>query len=126
MFAFVHYQLKQIAMRVKSYLKNTYDFFKKFRDFPDLPENSIICAIDVVGVYPIIPNEEGLRFIRNVLEKISNKNVSTDTLIELAELVLLKIIFEFNERYLKQIRGTSIGTKFVSLLFTWKSYMKIF
>ena len=97
MFAFVDSQLKQIAMRVKSYLKNTYDFLKKLRDFPDLPENSIICAIDVVGVYPIIPNEEGLRFIRNVLEKISNKNVSTDTLIELAELVLLKIIFEFND-----------------------------
>ena len=63
-------------------------FLKKFRDFPDVPEESIICIIDVVGLYPSIANEEGLRFLRNVLEKRSNKNVSTDTLIELAELVL--------------------------------------
>ena len=44
--------------------------------------------------------------------KRSNKNVSSDTLIELVELVLRSNYFEFNERYLKQIRGTAIGTKF--------------
>ena len=41
-----------------------------------------------------------------------NKNVSAYTLIELPELVLQKNYFEFNERYLKQIRGTEIETKF--------------
>ena len=34
-----------------------------------LPEKSIICTIDVVGLYPSVPNEEGLRFLRNALEK---------------------------------------------------------
>ena len=58
-----------------------------------------------------IPNEEGLRFLRNLLQKRSNKNVTTGTLIELAELVLQDNYFEFKERYLKQIRGTAIGTK---------------
>ena len=41
-----------------------------------------------------------------------NKNVSTYTLIELPELVLQKNYFEFNERYIKQIRGTETETKF--------------
>ena len=50
--------------------------------------------------------------MRNVLEKRSNKNVITDTYIELAELVLQNKYFKFNERYHKQIRGTAIGTKF--------------
>ena len=99
-------------MQVKSHIKDTNNFLKKLRDLPYLPEDSIICTIDVVGLYPSIPNEEGLRFLRNVLENRSNKNVSTDTLIELAELVLKSNHFEFNERYLKQIRGTAIGTKF--------------
>ena len=99
-------------MEVKSYVKDTDDFLKKLRDLPDLPEESIICTIDVVVLYPSIPNEEGLRFLRNVLEKRSNKNVSTDTLTELAELVLQNNYFDFNERYLKQIRGTAIGIKF--------------
>ena len=113
--AFLDHQRKPIAMQVKSYIKDTNDFLKKLRDLPDLPQDSIICTIDVVGLYPSIPNEEGLRFLRNVLDKRSNKNVSTDTLIELAELVLqnnFEYNFEFNERYLKQIRETAIGTKF--------------
>ena len=110
--AFVDHQLKPIAMQVKSYIKDTNDFLKKLRDLRDLPKDSIICTIDAVGLYPTIPKEEGLRFLRNVLEKISNKNVSTDILTELAELVLQNNYFEFNERYLKQIRGTAIGTKF--------------
>ena len=38
--------------------------------------------------------------------------VSTDTLIELAELVLKNNIFNFNEKTLKQKRGATIGTKF--------------
>ena len=109
---FLYHQLKSIAMQVKSYIKDTNDFLKKLRDLPDLPQDSIICTIDVVGLYLSIPKEEGLRFLRNILEKRSNKNVSTDTLIELAELVLQNNYFEFNERYLEQIRDTAIGTKF--------------
>ena len=55
-------------MQVKSYIKDTNDFLKKLRDLPDLPEESINCRIDVVGLFPSIPNEEGLRFLRNVLD----------------------------------------------------------
>ena len=112
--AFLDHELKPIAMQVKSYIKDTNDFLKKLRDLPDLPQDFIICAIDVAGLYPSVPNEESLRFLRNVLEKRSNRNVSTDTLIELPELVLQNNYFEFNERYLKQIRGTAIGTKFAA------------
>ena len=71
-------------------------FLKKLR-LPDFPEKSIICTIGVVGLYPSIPIEEGLRFLRYVLEKRFNKNVSTDTLIELAELVVQNSYFEFDE-----------------------------
>ena len=38
--------------------------------------------------------------------------MSTDSLVELAELVLKNNYFEFNEKFLRQIRGTAIGTKF--------------
>ena len=69
----------------------------------------------MVGLYLSIGNEEGLKFLRNVLEKRSNKNVSTDTLIELAELVIQNNYFEFNGRYLKQLQSTAIGTKFAPL-----------
>ena len=83
--AFLDHLLKPIAMQVKSYIKDTNDFLKKLRDLPDLPEESVICSIDAVGLYPSIPNEESLRFLRNVLEKRSNKNVTADILFELAD-----------------------------------------
>ena len=67
--AFLDHQLKPIVMQVKSYIKDTQDFLKKLRDPPYLPEESIICTTDVVGLYLSIPNEEGLRFLRNVVEK---------------------------------------------------------
>ena len=88
--------------------KNPGHFLKKLRDLPDFPEKSIICPIDVVGLYPSILYEEGLRFLRNLLQKRSNKSVSTDTLFELAGSVLQNNYFEFNERYFEQIRGTAI------------------
>ena len=86
-------------------------FLKNSRT-PDLSKDSIIRTIDVVGLYPSTPKKEGQRFLRNVLEKRSTKNISTDTLIEIAELVLQNNYFEFNEPQLKQIRGTAITTKF--------------
>ena len=97
-------------MQVKSYIKDTNNFLTKLTDLPELPEDSIICTTDVVGLYSIIPNEEGMRFLKNVLEKKTNKNVFTDILIELAELVLQNNYFEFNDRYLKQTQGTATGT----------------
>ena len=58
--------------------------------------------------------------LRKRLNERDKKDVSTDTLVELAELVLKNNIFNFNERTLKQKRGTAIGTKFAppySILF---------
>ena len=93
--AFLDRQLKPIAIQVKSYIKEINNILKKLRDPPDLPEESIICINDVVGLYLSIPNEEGLRFLKNILEKRSNKNVCTDALIELAELVIQSNYYEF-------------------------------
>ena len=43
-----------------------------------------------------------------------DKQVTTDTLIELAELVLKNNIFEFSDKTYKQICGMAIGKKFAS------------
>ena len=46
------------------------------------------------------------------MELRDNKHISSDTFIELAEIVLKNNIFEFDEKTFKQVRGTAIGTKF--------------
>ena len=67
-----------------------------------LPEGAILCTIDV----------EGLASLRRFLDTRTEKKVTTETLVEIAEIVLKNNIFQFNGKTLRQLRGTAIGTKF--------------
>ena len=80
-------------------------------DLDGLPEGAILCTVDVVGLYPSIPHEEGLEALKGVLERREDKTISTDTLLELAHVVLKNNFFQFNDDFYQQLRGTAIGTK---------------
>ena len=109
--SFLDFHLKPLAQTVKSYIQDTNDFLKKIANLPPLPDDLILCTIDVVGLYPNIPHEEGLIAIRKALDTTKDKTISTDSLIKLAECVLENNIFEHDKSVFKQLRGTSIGTK---------------
>ena len=83
----------------------------KIKELGQLPEGTIFRTIDVAGLYRSVRHDEGLAFLKDFLDNRVDKEVTTDTLIELAELVLKNNISEFSETY-KQIRGTAIDTKF--------------
>ena len=92
-----------------------------------MADGVILCTMDVVGLYPNIPHGEGLASLRRFLEARDSKQVSSNTLTELAELVLKNNIFEFDEKTFKQKRGTAIGTKFAppyAILFSWQILRK--
>ena len=108
---FLEFHQQPLAQSVKSYIKDTNDFLKKIPDLPPLPDGSIMCTIDVVGLYPNIPHDEGLKAIRTALNTRFDKSVSTDSLVDLAECVLKNNVFEHNARIFRQKRGTAIGTK---------------
>ena len=112
--------MQPLAREVKSYIKDTNDFLKKLSSLPNLPDYIILCTVDVVGLYPNIPYDEGLSDLRKRLDLRQEKDVTTSTLVELAEVVLKNNIFTFKEKTLKQKRGTAIGKKFAppySILF---------
>ena len=110
--SFLDHHLQPIAQKVNSFIKDTNHFLRKIKSLGQLPEGAILCTIDVVGLYPNIPHEEGLASLRKFLDARTEKKVTTETLLELAEIVLKNNIFQFNEKTLKQLRGTAIGTKF--------------
>ena len=83
---------------------------RKIKELGQLPEGKILCTIDVVGLYPNISHDEGLAFLKDFLYSRVDKQVTTDTLIELAELVLKNNIFEFSDKTYKQIRRTASMT----------------
>ena len=74
----------------------------------------------LLAYIPNIPHDEGLPALRKRLDLRQEKDVTTSTLVELAEAILKNNIFTFMEKFLKQKRGTVIGTKFApsySILF---------
>ena len=71
-------------------MKDTNYFLKKPKELDSLTKNAIWCTIDFVGLYPNIPHEEGLASFRIHLNNRENKEVATDTLVELADIVLKK------------------------------------
>ena len=56
-------------------------------------------TIDVVGLYPHIPHDEGLQSIREALNNRENPEILTEKVVDLAELVLRNNNFEFNENH---------------------------
>ena len=60
--------------------------------------------MDVIDLHPNISHDEDLPALRRRHDETDEKDVSTDTLVELAELVLKNNIFNFNEKTFKQIR----------------------
>ena len=93
--SFLGYHLQPLAQEVKSYIKDTNHFFKKIKKLGNLPDGAILSTMDVVGLYPNIPHGEALASVRKFLETRDNKQISSDTLTERAEVVLKNNIFEF-------------------------------
>ena len=66
----------------------------------------------VVGLYPSIPHSEGLGILKKHYENYSNKKVSTEDIVKMADFVCKNNLFEFNSKFYKQISGTAVGTTF--------------
>ena len=77
--AFLEFHLKTLAQKVKSYIKDTNDFLRKRATLPCLPDEIILFIIDVLGLYPNIPHDEGLIALRKSLESREDKTISTDS-----------------------------------------------
>ena len=118
---FLNFHLQPIPKKLKSYIKHINYFLKKPHSLTDLSDNSYVMYYGVLRMQmPNILHDEGLSTIRKRLNERDEKDVSTDTLVKQAELVLKNNLFHFNEKTLKQKRGTATGTMFArpySILF---------
>ena len=66
---------------------------------------------DAVGLYPNIPQEAGLKSLKEALDRRREKKISTEDLVKMAEFVL-KNNFDFDRSVYQQVLGTAIVTKF--------------
>ena len=110
---YVDFHINDISTAHPSYLQDTPHFIRMIENINKqgrLPDNTIIVTWDVISLYTIIPQKEGLDDTENVLNKRNNPNISTSFLIRLLEIVLSENIFEFSDQLYKQNVGTSMGT----------------
>ena len=103
--------LRHLPKTLSRTLKIRMTFLSKLASLPPLPDNVILCPIDVVGLYPNIPHAEGLIAMLKALDLRKDKRISTESLIELAECVLKNNSFQHDLSFYKQLRGTAIDTK---------------
>ena len=95
-----------------SYIKDSGDFLIKIKQIKNVLGNSILVTANVVGLYPSILHQLGLKTLEEALEKGQSKQICTDDLIKLAKFALQNNYFEFNGEVKQQISGTAIGIKF--------------
>ena len=61
---------------------------KKTRTVGNIPVNAILVTADVIGLYPNIPHNAGLKALNNMLQARKRKAVSTDDLVKMVRFVL--------------------------------------
>ena len=115
---FVDHHLRPLVPNIASYIKDTNDFLRKLKNVGTLPDGAILCTIDVVGLYPHIPHDEGLQAVREALglsnthhsDRSENSGLKQD-IVDFTELVLKNNNFEFDDKHYVQKLGTAIGTR---------------
>ena len=110
---FVDFHLQPIVGMLLDIIRDTTDFLCRLRVLGDIPQGAIICSLDVVGLYPHIPHDEGLNSMKFTIEEFGKDlAIGSDDLIDLARFILKNNFLEFEDKIYRQKLGTAIGTKF--------------
>ena len=84
---------------------------KHVKRIDSVPEKTILVTADVVGLYPNIPHDVGLKALEQAFDKQEQKKIPTEHLLNMAEFVLKSNILGYNDNIKQQISGAAIGTK---------------
>lgn len=91
-----------------------------YRDSGKLTPMTQFITFDVTDLYTMIPRNGALDVLGRFLVKNSIhgkiKNLSVDTILKLARLVLDTNYFAYNDKYYRQIKGGAMGSPFTMTL----------
>ena len=109
-------------------IKDTDYFLKNLPSLPKLRSDVVLCTVDVAGLYPNIPHEEGLPALRKRLDNWKEKYISSDMLCNLPKVAPKSNIIKFCRKVFKQKRRTVIGTNLYLhiVISSWQNWKKEF
>jgi hypothetical protein len=93
---------------------------EKYRDSGHLRSSTQFITFDVTDLYTMIPRNGALEALGRFLVRNSFKgkigNLSVDTILKLARLVLDTNYFVYDNKYYRQIKGGAMGSPFTMTL----------
>jgi hypothetical protein len=111
---FVNHHIKEMSTQHPTYLEDTPDFLRYLETINEkglLPQEALLATFDVIGLFTNIPHIDGTETVHEALEERSQKEVPTEFLIRLLELILENNIFEFDDTLWKQLIGAAMGSR---------------
>ena len=111
---FVEHHIKHIAKTHEAFLEDTPDFLQNLErqnQGPPLPPNACLVTADIQGAYQNIPQEDGVRCLKEALDERKDKEIPSDLISTFMELILKYNLFEFHGFLHQQRIGTAISSK---------------
>ena len=93
---FLDYYLKPVMQRSWYYIKDSGNFIEKIKRISNILDDAISVTADIVGLYPSIQHELGIKALEEALEKRESIQISTSDLVKMAKFVLQNNYFVFN------------------------------
>lgn len=89
-------------------VKNNINLIEKLSNIK-IKENEILISFDVVALFPSIPIEITIGFLKEWLNELKIENNKIKELINLTKLCMSQNVFQFNEKFYEQSTGTAMG-----------------
>ena len=107
---YVDFHLQPIVKNIPSYVRDTTDFLQKLDKVKNVPNDCLLVTLDVESLYTNIPNNEGIKAVREAYDNHPNKTVATKVIITFLCLILTLNNFVFNSTNYLQTMGCAMGT----------------
>ena len=107
---YVDFHLQPIVKNIPSYVRDTTDFLQKLDKVKNIPNDCLLVTLDVKSLYTNIPNNEGIKAVREAYDNHPNKTVATKVIITFLSLILTLNNFAFNSINYLPIMGCAMGT----------------
>ena len=91
---FPDFHPKNIVLTMPDILEDTRDFLQGLNQIGDIHKNVLLVSFDVMGLYPHIPHDQGIKIMRRFFDKREGQPVSSENLCTLANIVLKRNYFE--------------------------------
>ena len=109
--AYLDSVMAPVVKQLPTYVKDSSHALQILESLSFTGSHQYLFTMDIKSLYTIIPNNNGLQALKYQLDLHPEQQPSTNTLVQLAELVLNLNCFGFDGNYYQQVGGVAMGTK---------------